>query len=78
LDPAIGPFAPLNQAALLRSGAAEAITSIDEAAGFANHLDVLKKSGKLAQMAMAGWGKHPISGFHTISDFLINKYATKS
>jgi len=78
LDPAIGPFAPLNQAALLRSGTAETITSNDEAAGFANRLETLKESGKLTQMAMAGWGKHPILGLETIADFLINKYAPEA
>lgn len=78
LDPAIGPFAPLNRAALLRSGTAETITSNDDAAGFANRLETLKESGKLAQMAMAGWGKHPNLGFQTIADFLINKYAPEA
>jgi hypothetical protein len=75
LEPAIGPFAPLNRASLIESGTAMSISSIDAAAGFGVLLNDLRSSGKLVEMANLGWKKLAISGFQTIADFLINKYA---
>ena len=74
LEPTIGPFAPLNKAALHQAGVAESICSISEARGFAARLADLRKFGNLTKMAESGWKKHPINGFHFIAEFLINKY----
>ena len=78
LEPAIGPFAPMNQKTLLDSGAAESIESEIEVKNFAKRLEDLRKSGKLAKMARTGWDKYAINGFRTIADFLLNKYAVNS
>ncbi len=78
LEPLIGPFAPLNRAALLDAGVAVSLDSTRDASEFAQMLAGLRKSGKLAKMAESGWQKHPINGFQTIADFLINKYASRA
>ncbi|MGH8015756.1 MAG: hypothetical protein ACREBV_06155, partial [Candidatus Zixiibacteriota bacterium] len=78
LEPAIGPFAPMNRSALLEAGVAEGIVSLEEATLFGQRLETLRQSGKLAHMAQAGWKKHPVIGFQMIADFLINKYARNS
>lgn len=77
LEPAIGPFAPLNRQILLDSNVA---LSVDcrTAEEFPWALDYYRKEGKLAQMAHAGWKRHNVNGFQTIAEFLINKYAAFS
>ena len=74
LEPAIGPFSPLNREILLTAGVAESMNSAEEANQFVEKLNELKKSRELQQMSESGWGKHPITGFQAISDFLVNKY----
>lgn len=75
LEPAIGPFSPLNREILLESGVAECLNSAEDSKRFGNKLNELKKSRKLQQMSESGWGKLPITGFRAISDFLVNKQA---
>jgi len=74
LEPAIGPFAYLNRQAILQVGVGMSLKTPVEAAGFGIRLSDLQKSGKLAEMAESGWKRHPINGFQSIADFLINKY----
>ena len=75
LEPAIGPFSPLNQEILLESGVAESLNSTEDSNRFGNTLNELKKSRKLQQMSESGWRKQPITGFQAIADFLVNKQA---
>ena len=74
LEPAIGPFSPLNREILLAAGVAESLNSAEDANQFGEKLNELKKSRELQQMSESGWGKLPITGFQAISDFLVNKY----
>jgi len=74
LEPAIGPFSPLNREILLEAGVAESMNSREDSEGFGNMLNELKKSQKMQQMSESGWGKRSITGFQAISDFLVNKY----
>ncbi len=73
LEPAIGPFSPLNREILLEAGVAESMNSAEDAKRFGEKFNELKKSRKLQQMSESGWEKHPITGFQTICDFLVNK-----
>lgn len=75
LEPAIGPFSPLNREILMDSGVAKSLNSTKDSNRFGNHLTELKKSRKLLQMSESGWGKQQITGFQTIVDFLVNKFA---
>ncbi len=75
LEPAIGPFSPLNREILLESGVAESLYSTKDSRQFGNRLNELKKSRKLQQMSESGWGKQSITGFKAIADFLVNKQA---
>lgn len=74
LEPAIGPFSPLNRQALLN---AKVAISMDyrTAEEFLWALEHYRTNGDLANLALAGWKKYPISGFRAIADFLINKFA---
>ena len=73
LEPAIGPFSPLNREILVETGVAKSMNSAEDANQFGEKLNELKKSRKLQQMSGSGWGKLPISGFQAISAFLVNK-----
>ena len=75
LEPAIGPFAPLNREILLESGVAESLNSTEDSKRFGNMLNDLKKNRKLRQMSESGWGKQSIDGFQAITNFLVNKQA---
>ncbi|MCH9024096.1 MAG: hypothetical protein IH931_02070, partial [candidate division Zixibacteria bacterium] len=75
LEPAIGPFSPLNREILLESGVAESLNSAEDSKRFGNKLKELRKSRKLQQMSESGWGKQSITGFQAITDFLVNKQA---
>jgi len=75
LEPAIGPFSPLNREILLESGVAESLNSAEDSKRFGNKLKDLRKSRKLQQMSESGWGKQSITGFQAITDFLVNKQA---
>ena len=78
VGPCIGPFAPLNQAKLLDVGVAKVIDSSEQAVRFGDDLTDLMRSGQLAAMANAGWGKQSIDGFAKIAEFLSNQYAGNS
>ncbi|MEE8404251.1 MAG: hypothetical protein V3S17_02550, partial [candidate division Zixibacteria bacterium] len=73
LEPAIGPFSPLNREILLDSGVATSLKSTEDSKRFGNTLNEFGKSRKLQQMSESGWEKHLITGFQAISDFLTNK-----
>lgn len=73
LEPAIGPFSPLNREILLNSGVATSLKSTEDSKRFGNTLNEFGKSRKLQQMSESGWEKHSITGFQAISDFLTNK-----
>jgi hypothetical protein len=74
VGPPIGPFAPLNRDCLIEAGVAELIDS--GANVFGRSLEGLRSKGRLAEMALTGWGKLDISGFDTIAQFLINNFAS--
>jgi len=75
VGPQIGPFAPLNCELLVHAGVAEQIDSNSAADAFGVRLGHLRASGKLAEMAKAGWGKYRIDGFDKIAEFLITNFA---
>ena len=75
LEPALGPFSPLNREILLESGVAESLNSPEDSQQFGNTLNELRNSRKLQQMSESGWEKQSITGFQAIADFLVNKYA---
>lgn len=69
--PAIGTFAPLNEALLLRSGVARVAPDYNAAHALGGQITGrLRRSGVLAAMAQAGWGKLPIDGFSRIAEYL--------
>jgi hypothetical protein len=76
LDPAIGPFAPLNRELLVRCGVATSISSINDARGLGRTLAQMKPYGDLAAMADAGWGRHDATGFGAIVTWLVNRFGT--
>lgn len=78
LEPSIGPFAPLNRAALLESEVAISIDSSKAASVLPEWLIELRTSGKIARMAENGYNRYPVKGFETIADFLINKFPSIS
>jgi len=71
--PNTGPFAPLNNEFLRKTGVSEEIGLNIDANLFGTMLKRLQKSGKLFSMAQNGWNRYKIDGFYTIADFLINK-----
>lgn len=70
VDPAIGTFAPLNRELLLAADVAMPIEDAENPKPCGDLLHELRDSGKLAQMAHAGWGREPIDGFAHICSFL--------
>jgi hypothetical protein len=70
LTPCIGPYAPLNLQLLQESGTARVIQSISDARRLGETVTELRKSGQMAQMAEAGWGRYRLDGFKRIADFL--------
>jgi hypothetical protein len=54
---------------------AEQIDSNSAADVFGERLNYLRGTGKLAEMAKAGWGKYRIDGFDKIAEFLITNFA---
>ncbi len=75
LEPAIGPFSPLNREILLDSGVATSLNSTEDANRFGKTLNELKNSRELQQMSESGWRRQSITGFQAITDFLVNKFA---
>jgi len=74
VGPAIGPFAPLNKDLVVQEGVAMSIESDQEAAHMGATIEKLRQSGRLEQMAAAGWGKQGIDGFDNIAQFLTDSY----
>jgi hypothetical protein len=60
VDPQIGAYAPLNHARLLAEGVALPLSG---AADFGARLADLRRTGALARLAAAGWGRYAIDGF---------------
>ena len=76
VEPAIGPFAPLNRGVLREHDVAELLTDFDQTYSFGMNINRLRKKGRLEQMARAGWHKFNIDGYNKIADFLIDKYVS--
>jgi len=73
--PAIGTFAPLNEALLLRTGVARVIADYNSALALGGLVTGrLRRTGALMAMAQTGWGKLPIGGFGEIADYLSRTY----
>lgn len=68
--PPIGPFSPLNDLKLTKSGVAVPIDNLDDAAKFAEILAGLRSEGRMAEMARAGWKPDDISGFRTAAEYI--------
>jgi len=73
--PTIGPFAPLNLKVLHEHGVAETLEFPDDAHNLGERLEQLRRDGRLAAMAEAGWGRCSIDGFARIAEFLSVRYA---
>jgi hypothetical protein len=65
LLPNIGPFAAGNFAFALEQGTCLPIGGVAGAAGLADTIAELRRSGRLVEMARNGWGRHAISGAET-------------
>ncbi len=74
VNPHIGPYAPLNNEFLMKTGVSVEIDLNIDANLFGTMLESHQKSGKLFDMSQKGWNQYNINGFSTIADFLINKY----
>jgi hypothetical protein len=74
LSPVVGPFAPLNRDALLRAQVAEQLTAQCTPRTFGERLNHLRRSGRLLNMAQAGWGRFNLDGFHKIAALLHERY----
>jgi hypothetical protein len=74
IGPAIGPFAPLNRDLVVQESVAIGIESDQEAAQMGATIEKLRQSGRLEQMAAAGWGKRGIGGFDNTARFLTDSY----
>ncbi len=66
LEPAIGTFAPMNRALLLRNGVAVPLSNSSGA--FGKRLATMRQEGDLGALTEAGWGRYPIDGFKTAAD----------
>lgn len=75
IEPAIGPFAPLNRELLRDRGVARALSAA-EAADAGKIIDELRSTGELARMSENGWGREPIDGFGSAARYIIEKYST--
>jgi hypothetical protein len=71
LLPNIGPFASGNYAFALEQGTCLPLEGVAGAAGLADTIAVLHRSGKLAEMARNGWGRHAISSAETTARALL-------
>jgi hypothetical protein len=72
--PPTGSFAPLNGKALLDAAVAKPIRTRAEALNFAKMLESHRKSGRLREMAVAGWRRFDICGFANIAAMLESEY----
>jgi len=77
VEPAIGPFAPLNREKLLQSGVAELLKDEDQALMFGLTINRLRRENRLLERARAGWGNFDIKGFDNIAGFLVETYGSR-
>ncbi|UCG60320.1 MAG: hypothetical protein JSV52_08265 [Candidatus Zixiibacteriota bacterium] len=77
VEPAYGPFAPINASILYES---EVARSVDERgdSGFGKLLKDLRQHGYLSEMSENGWKKHCINGFRSAAKFFINYCGQKT
>jgi hypothetical protein len=75
LLPHIGPFARENFDFASQQGVCLPLASSADAAAFGSTLDTLRRSGGLAEMARAGWGRHPINGAAVAARILADELA---
>jgi hypothetical protein len=73
IEPAIGPFAPLNRELLMDRGVAR-IISASGAKEAGDLIGDLRSSGELARMSEQGWDREPIDGFATAANYLVQRY----
>lgn len=69
LLPNIGPFARENFKIACEQGVC---LPVNNPQNFGSTIDALRKTGKLKQMACAGWGKYPLTGAKAIAEFLLS------
>ncbi|MEO0019630.1 MAG: hypothetical protein ABIK47_03195 [candidate division WOR-3 bacterium] len=69
LLPHIGPFAKENFQFAYEQGVCLPLTNPER---FGSTIDELRKTGKLIQMACAGWGKYPLTGAKAVAEFLLS------
>ncbi len=72
LMPNIGPFAAGNYAFASEQGTCLPLEGIAGAAGLADTIADLRRSGRLAEMARNGWGRHAITGAEAIARELLS------
>jgi hypothetical protein len=77
VEPAFGPFSPLNRESLLKNNVADLLADPNQALTFGLSVNRLRRQGRLAQMACAGRGKYNIDGFDRIAGYLVEKYAVR-
>jgi hypothetical protein len=75
LLPHIGPFARENFEFATAQGVCLSLTSSADAAALGSTLDALRRSGRLAEMARNGWGKHAINGAAAAARVLVSELA---
>ena len=72
LMPNIGPFAAGNCAFASEQGTCLPLEGLAGAAGLADTIADLRRSGRLAEMARNGWGRHTIAGAQTTARELLS------
>lgn len=70
LLPHIGPFSPLNFEFARTRGVCLPLT---DPLNFGNYLLTLRQEGNLFKMALAGWGKYPITGAQKVAEYLLSE-----
>jgi hypothetical protein len=71
LLPNIGPFARGNFEFASEQGVCLPLADVAAALGLADTIAALRHSGRLAEMARNGWGRHAISGADTTARALL-------
>ncbi|MGQ9678710.1 MAG: hypothetical protein ACUVUD_05450 [bacterium] len=70
LLPHIGPFSPLNFEFARNQGVCLPLT---DPLDFGNYLLTLRQDKKLLDMALAGWGKYPLTGARKVAEYLLSE-----
>jgi hypothetical protein len=78
LLPNIGPFAGENFEFASQQGTCLPLAGTADAASLGEKLDELRKTGRLAEMARSGWGRHSINGADTIARSLLTAVESAS